>query len=207
MAPASFTVCVAPYCFLKWLKNYKETHAHADAREQTLWSCDPHTKAFFFFYIHTYEYKLSVWDLFTIGNLWWSSIKLGVKYFCFFCFYSQMTGTTQQNTKTPQVHIPAATTTGNTSVSATLDPQAQLESDKRAVYRLVQVYVSFKCLFVYAKAPQLSYGQPAIKHKFICAYLNHLVNTCLSSYSCVQHSAPESPFTSSSCETITAFSL
>ncbi|KAK7925471.1 hypothetical protein WMY93_007781 [Mugilogobius chulae] len=47
----------------------------------------------------------------------------------------QMTGTTQQNTKTPQVHIPAASATGNTSVSVTLDPQAQLESDKRAVYR------------------------------------------------------------------------
>nr|XP_046267429.1 homeobox protein PKNOX2 [Scatophagus argus] len=47
----------------------------------------------------------------------------------------QMTGNTQQNTKTPQVHIPAATAAGNTSVSVTLDPQAQLESDKRAVYR------------------------------------------------------------------------
>ncbi|GLD47257.1 homeobox protein PKNOX2 isoform X2 [Lates japonicus] len=47
----------------------------------------------------------------------------------------QMTGTTQQNVKTPQVHIPAATAAGNTSVSVTLDPQAQLESDKRAVYR------------------------------------------------------------------------
>ncbi|KAK9536032.1 hypothetical protein VZT92_005852 [Zoarces viviparus] len=46
----------------------------------------------------------------------------------------QMTGTTQQNPKTPQVHIPAASATGNTSVSVTLDPQAQLESDKRAVY-------------------------------------------------------------------------
>ncbi|TNM84635.1 hypothetical protein fugu_008813 [Takifugu bimaculatus] len=48
---------------------------------------------------------------------------------------AQMTGTTQQNTKTPQVHIPAASASGNTSVSVTLDPQAQLESDKRAVYR------------------------------------------------------------------------
>ncbi|TNN51662.1 Homeobox protein PKNOX2 [Liparis tanakae] len=47
----------------------------------------------------------------------------------------QMTGTTQQNAKTPQVHIPAASAAGNTSVSVTLDPQAQLESDKRAVYR------------------------------------------------------------------------
>lgn len=48
-----------------------------------------------------------------------------------------MTGTTQQNTKSPQVHIPAASAAGNTSVSVTLDPQAQLESDKRAVYRSV----------------------------------------------------------------------
>lgn len=47
----------------------------------------------------------------------------------------QMTGNTQQNTKTTQVHIPAASAAGNTSVSVTLDPQAQLESDKRAVYR------------------------------------------------------------------------
>ncbi|XP_032432711.1 homeobox protein PKNOX2 isoform X2 [Xiphophorus hellerii] len=47
----------------------------------------------------------------------------------------QMTGTTQQNSKTPQVHIPAASAAGNNSVSVTLDPQAQLESDKRAVYR------------------------------------------------------------------------
>uniref|UniRef100_A0A8C5EJK8 Homeobox protein PKNOX2-like n=1 Tax=Gouania willdenowi TaxID=441366 RepID=A0A8C5EJK8_GOUWI len=47
----------------------------------------------------------------------------------------QMTGTTQQNNKTPQVHIPAASAAGNASVSVTLDPQAQLESDKRAVYR------------------------------------------------------------------------
>lgn len=53
-----------------------------------------------------------------------------------------MTGTTQQNTKTPQVHIPAASAAGNTSVSVTLDPQAQLESDKRAVYRSVQLLVS-----------------------------------------------------------------
>lgn len=52
--------------------------------------------------------------------------------------FHQMTGTTQQNTKTPQVHIPAASAAGNASVSVTLDPQAQLESDKRAVYRLVQ---------------------------------------------------------------------
>uniref|UniRef100_A0A8C5AWT8 Pbx/knotted 1 homeobox 2 n=1 Tax=Gadus morhua TaxID=8049 RepID=A0A8C5AWT8_GADMO len=47
----------------------------------------------------------------------------------------QMTGTTQQSSKTPQVHIPAASAAGNTPISVTLDPQAQLESDKRAVYR------------------------------------------------------------------------
>uniref|UniRef100_A0A8C6LAL7 Pbx/knotted 1 homeobox 2 n=1 Tax=Nothobranchius furzeri TaxID=105023 RepID=A0A8C6LAL7_NOTFU len=47
----------------------------------------------------------------------------------------QMTGTTQQITKAPQVHIPPASAAGNTSVSVTLDPQAQLESDKKAVYR------------------------------------------------------------------------
>ncbi|XP_076876571.1 homeobox protein PKNOX2-like isoform X2 [Brachyhypopomus gauderio] len=47
----------------------------------------------------------------------------------------QMTGATQQNSKTPQVHISAASAAGATPVSVTLDPQAQLESDKRAVYR------------------------------------------------------------------------
>ncbi|XP_077360764.1 homeobox protein PKNOX2-like isoform X2 [Festucalex cinctus] len=47
----------------------------------------------------------------------------------------QMTGTTQQNNKTSQVLIPAASAGGNNSVSVTLDPQTQLESDKRAVYR------------------------------------------------------------------------
>lgn len=52
-----------------------------------------------------------------------------------------MTGTTQQNTKSPQVHIPASSAAGNTSVSVTLDPQAQLESDKRAVYRSVLRHV------------------------------------------------------------------
>lgn len=52
-----------------------------------------------------------------------------------------MTGTTQQNTKTPQVHIPAASAAPNSSVSVTLDPQAQLESDKRAVYRLVTFFM------------------------------------------------------------------
>lgn len=58
----------------------------------------------------------------------------------------QMTGTSQQNTKTPQVHIPAASAAGNTSVSVTLDPQAQLESDKRAVYRLVQSPMRSSCV-------------------------------------------------------------
>ncbi|KAJ3588753.1 hypothetical protein NHX12_009607 [Muraenolepis orangiensis] len=48
----------------------------------------------------------------------------------------QMTGTTQQSSKTPQVHIPAASAAGSTPISVTLDPQAQLESDKRAVYRV-----------------------------------------------------------------------
>uniref|UniRef100_A0AAY4AZ17 Homeobox domain-containing protein n=1 Tax=Denticeps clupeoides TaxID=299321 RepID=A0AAY4AZ17_9TELE len=47
----------------------------------------------------------------------------------------QMTGTTQQNSKPQQVHIPASSNAGTNSVSVTLDPQAQLESDKRAVYR------------------------------------------------------------------------
>uniref|UniRef100_A0AAY4AZ24 Homeobox domain-containing protein n=1 Tax=Denticeps clupeoides TaxID=299321 RepID=A0AAY4AZ24_9TELE len=46
----------------------------------------------------------------------------------------QMTGTTQQNSKPQQVHIPASSNAGTNSVSVTLDPQAQLESDKRAVY-------------------------------------------------------------------------
>ncbi|XP_023824750.2 homeobox protein PKNOX2 [Salvelinus sp. IW2-2015] len=47
----------------------------------------------------------------------------------------QMTGTIQQNSKAQQVHITASSAAGNTPVSVTLDPQAQLESDKRAVYR------------------------------------------------------------------------
>ncbi|XP_056592035.1 homeobox protein PKNOX2-like [Triplophysa dalaica] len=47
----------------------------------------------------------------------------------------QMTGTTQQNSKAQHVHISAASAAGATAVSVTLDPQAQLESDKRAVYR------------------------------------------------------------------------
>ncbi|XP_059400841.1 homeobox protein PKNOX2 isoform X2 [Carassius carassius] len=47
----------------------------------------------------------------------------------------QMTGTTQQNSKAQHVHLSAASAAGATQVSVTLDPQAQLESDKRAVYR------------------------------------------------------------------------
>lgn len=62
-------------------------------------------------------------------------VTLQLNCFSLFFLCPQMTGTSQQNTKTPQVHIPAASAAGNTSVSVTLDPQAQLESDKRAVYR------------------------------------------------------------------------
>lgn len=67
--------------------------------------------------------------------------KFIIKSFCDYFKYHQMTGTTQQNTKTPQVHIPAASAAPNSSVSVTLDPQAQLESDKRAVYRLVTFFM------------------------------------------------------------------
>lgn len=61
-----------------------------------------------------------------------------------------MTGTSQQNNKSPQVHIPAASAAGNTSVSVTLDPQAQLESDKRAVYRSVLGRV---CTLIWTQIP------------------------------------------------------
>ncbi|XP_056096163.1 uncharacterized protein LOC130075548 isoform X4 [Rhinichthys klamathensis goyatoka] len=47
----------------------------------------------------------------------------------------QMTGTTQQNSKAQHVHLSAGSAAGAAPVSVTLDPQAQLESDKRAVYR------------------------------------------------------------------------
>ncbi|KAJ8403804.1 hypothetical protein AAFF_G00346720 [Aldrovandia affinis] len=47
----------------------------------------------------------------------------------------QMTGTTQPNSKAQPVHIPASSAAGTTPVSVTLDPQAQLETDKQAVYR------------------------------------------------------------------------
>ncbi|XP_069080638.1 homeobox protein PKNOX2 isoform X2 [Pleurodeles waltl] len=48
-----------------------------------------------------------------------------------------MTATTQQTAKAQPVRIPAPPTAANTPVppSVTLDPQAQLEADKRAVYR------------------------------------------------------------------------
>lgn len=61
-----------------------------------------------------------------------------------------MTGTSQQSSKSPQVHIPAASAAGNTSVSVTLDPQAQLESDKRAVYRSVLRCV---CTLIWRQIP------------------------------------------------------
>lgn len=63
--------------------------------------------------------------------------KTDTKQFCVYFIYHQMTGTTPQNNKTTQVHIPAASAAGNSSVSVTLDTQTQLESDKRAVYRWV----------------------------------------------------------------------
>ncbi|KAK3521437.1 hypothetical protein QTP70_004978 [Hemibagrus guttatus] len=46
-----------------------------------------------------------------------------------------MTGTAHQNNKAQQVHISASSGAGAAPLSVTLDPQAQLESDKRAVYR------------------------------------------------------------------------
>ncbi|XP_072094485.1 homeobox protein PKNOX2 isoform X3 [Mobula birostris] len=47
----------------------------------------------------------------------------------------QMTATAQQTTKTQPVHIPASSTAATPVATVPLDPQAQLESDKRAVYR------------------------------------------------------------------------
>ncbi|KAG9348613.1 hypothetical protein JZ751_002351 [Albula glossodonta] len=47
----------------------------------------------------------------------------------------QMTGTTQPNSKAQPVHIPVSSAAAPTAVSVTLDPQAQLELDKQAVYR------------------------------------------------------------------------
>nr|XP_020469175.1 homeobox protein PKNOX2 isoform X3 [Monopterus albus] len=75
----------------------------------------------------------------------------------------QMTGTTQQNTKTPQVHIPTATAAGNTSVSVTLDPQAQLESDKRAVYSHFNRHPLFPLLaLLFEKCEQATQGSECI---------------------------------------------
>ncbi|TRY94106.1 hypothetical protein DNTS_033699 [Danionella cerebrum] len=48
-----------------------------------------------------------------------------------------MTSTPQQNSKAQHIHLSAGPAGGTTPVSVTLDPQAQLESDKRAVYRRV----------------------------------------------------------------------
>ncbi|XP_032432708.1 homeobox protein PKNOX2 isoform X1 [Xiphophorus hellerii] len=75
----------------------------------------------------------------------------------------QMTGTTQQNSKTPQVHIPAASAAGNNSVSVTLDPQAQLESDKRAVYSHFQRHPLFPLLaLLFEKCEQATQGSECI---------------------------------------------
>lgn len=70
---------------------------------------------------------IQIWDQ-GYQSMYFSSL-----WFCLLC--PQMTGTTQQNSKAQQVHITASSAAGNTPVSVTLDPQAQLESDKRAVYR------------------------------------------------------------------------
>nr|KAF6282654.1 PBX/knotted 1 homeobox 2 [Myotis myotis] len=49
----------------------------------------------------------------------------------------QMTATAQTPSKAQAVHISAPTAAASTPVpSAPIDPQAQLEADKRAVYRL-----------------------------------------------------------------------
>lgn len=64
-----------------------------------------------------------------------------------------MTGTTQQNSKAQQVHISASAAAGATPVSVTLDPQAQLESDKRAVYRWAALTV------ILCKFGQFSYPE------------------------------------------------
>ncbi|XP_063292823.1 homeobox protein PKNOX2 isoform X3 [Pelobates fuscus] len=47
----------------------------------------------------------------------------------------QMTATAQQPTKAQPVHLPASSAAASAVPGAPLDPQAQLESDKRAVYR------------------------------------------------------------------------
>ncbi|XP_073441031.1 homeobox protein PKNOX2 isoform X2 [Dendrobates tinctorius] len=47
----------------------------------------------------------------------------------------QMTATAQQTAKAQPVHLPASSAVANPVPGAPIDPQAQLESDKRAVYR------------------------------------------------------------------------
>ncbi|CAH2320358.1 homeobox PKNOX2 isoform X1 [Pelobates cultripes] len=47
----------------------------------------------------------------------------------------QMTATAQQPTKAQPVHLPASSAAASAVPGAPIDPQAQLESDKRAVYR------------------------------------------------------------------------
>ncbi|XP_066462735.1 homeobox protein PKNOX2 isoform X1 [Eleutherodactylus coqui] len=47
----------------------------------------------------------------------------------------QMTATAQQTAKAQPVHLPASSATANPVPGAPIDPQAQLEADKRAVYR------------------------------------------------------------------------
>ncbi|KAF6738542.1 Homeobox protein PKNOX2 [Oryzias melastigma] len=75
----------------------------------------------------------------------------------------QMTGTTPQNNKTTQVHIPAASAAGNSSVSVTLDNQTQLESDKRAVYRHFQRHPLFPLLaLLFEKCEQATQGSECI---------------------------------------------
>ncbi|XP_053547405.1 homeobox protein PKNOX2 isoform X5 [Bombina bombina] len=48
---------------------------------------------------------------------------------------STMTATAQQTTKAQPVHLPASSAATNPVPGAPIDPQAQLEADKRAVYR------------------------------------------------------------------------
>lgn len=64
------------------------------------------------------------------------------------CLSPQMTGTAQQNSKAQQVHISASSGAGAAPLSVTLDPQAQLESDKRAVYRWDQTLVVLNVMVV-----------------------------------------------------------
>ncbi|XP_075695339.1 homeobox protein PKNOX2 isoform X5 [Rhinoderma darwinii] len=47
----------------------------------------------------------------------------------------QMTATAQQTAKAQPVHLPASSAAANPVPGAPIDPQAQLEADKRAVYR------------------------------------------------------------------------